>query len=243
MRPIDTIAISVFALGASCKGMGSNVVTDEQVARMSMEQRQQILKVEKQIGVEESNVSGARAGVRDAETFVSSVDKELSAANTRLKAAKEVGELQQRGSQLSGSEVGRSLNEEQAAVEAARAKKDYADRLLALRQTELNKAQTDLNRVQKQVAVTKIRLAFQNGDVSRDDVQRVETELNDAQVEANRTELEVKTLTTEVDNLKQVWTAKQGETNPSQSALPRLQGPNAPATIGASEPRTSNRSQ
>ena len=241
MRTIYIVGFSVFALGVSCRGMGSNVVTDEQVARMSTEQRQQILEVEKQIAAEEANVSGARAAVRDAETFVSSVDKELAAANTRLQAAKEVGELQQRGSQPNGTDVGRSLNEEQAAVDAARAKKDYADRLLALRQAELNKAQADLNRVQKQVDVTKIRLAFQNGDASRDGVQRVETELNDAQVEANRVESEVKTLTTEVDNLKEVWTAKQGQTNPTQSSLPRIEGPNAPERIGASDPMPSRR--
>lgn len=241
MKTIYAIALSAFAFGSGCKGMGSNVVTDEQVARMSTEQRQQILEVEKQIAVEQSNVDGASAGVSDAEVFVSSVNKELSAANTRLAAAKEVGELQQRGSTPNGSALGRSLNEEQAAVDAARAKKDYADRLLSLRQSELNKAQAELNLARRQVDVTKIRLAFQNGDASRDGVQSLETELNNAQVEANRADSEVKTLTTEVDNLKDVWTAKQGQTNPTQSALPRMQGPNAPETLGAAERQSSRK--
>lgn len=205
------LAGAIFLVGGCA---GSYGVSDRDVARLPAHDRQQIMTASKSINVAQSNLETARLQLDDARQFRKIALNELEAARARLEAAR------------GGIELGRSLRDEaalrnaQRAEDAARdqlianrAKLDYADRLVALRQAKVDEAEAQVALARADVADEKARLLEKenlDAHVQHDKIQRQKESAAERLAE---TRARVAMLAGEVQQLRVAWQDCRNELN------------------------------
>lgn len=131
---------------AGCASAGRPVVSDEQLARVPAAERSELLEHETAIRVAESNAAAAKAARRDAERFRGIVERQQAAAMNRVKAAQSAVSLARTTHDADArEEAGRELELGRAELRAAEAKKVYAERLVSLRDAELERREAEVD--------------------------------------------------------------------------------------------------
>ncbi len=210
-------------------------VEEAKLGQVPMEQKQAIFTAQHNITVAESNVRSAEQAKDAAERFRDIAKRELDAAKLHANAALEARDLAER-QQVAGHVHDAEAAQVTAAreVAAARAKTDYADKLVDLRdqQRKLAEARLDASRAE---------LAFLQADTLRRN--KIEPGVNIGELERDRINANHKVLEREnivasmrgqVDQLRTVWRERRSEFNTaSRNAppVPSLPPPRGPETI------------
>jgi hypothetical protein len=113
-------------------------VSDEQLTRIPAEERKTLIEGETDVRVAQSNQAAATTALRDAQRFRDIVKREVDAATSRVGAARSGVELgQSAGDDSLSVEAQRELRLGEAQLRTARAKRTYADGLIALRESQV----------------------------------------------------------------------------------------------------------
>ena len=222
------LLISALAVG----GCATGGVSDRDVARLPVADRAQIVTAQKSIDVAESNLATAKVGRDEAKQFRKIAVSELDAARSRLEAAR------------SGVDLGRSARDDRTLREAsrnedaardqvvaARAKLDYADRLVELREAKINEAEANLNAARADVEMTKLKLVQRNGMATGVDANKLEARRQDAQERLAESRAHVAELEGETAQLKTAWDDRRNEMNHTASRGEFIAPPPPPAEV------------
>jgi hypothetical protein len=140
-----TLVLIVLGALAGCAGMKPATVDDARVARLPAEEKADLVARQQRVTTAESNVDAAKVAVNEAKQFRDMAKSEVDAAQARFDAAQKALSL---GAQTRSERTlvaGRDAAEAaQAELSAAQAKKMFADRLVELRQAQVDEAQATL---------------------------------------------------------------------------------------------------
>ncbi len=245
-------------VAAGCAHAG---VPDSAVARLPVDDRAQIVTAHKSIDVAESNLGAAKVARDEAKQFRKIALSELDAAKSRLDAAR------------TGMELGKSARDDRTLREAsreedtarnqliaARAKLDYADRLVELREAKVDEAEADVDAAKADVERTKLSLLQSRDLAGRIDARAIEERRQDAQERLAEKRARVAQLEGDVAQLQAAWNDRRHEVDtasrgtmapappPEELPMPRMQWraeprgdvndtPAAPETRQSQEPR------
>jgi predicted nucleic acid-binding Zn-ribbon protein len=197
------------ALFAACATTG---VSDRQVAQLPAQDRQQLVTAQRSIDVAEQNLATARVARDEAKQFRKVAQSEVAAARSRLEAAR------------AALELGRSARDDRALRDAqhnqdlaraqlvtARAKADYADRLITLREARIDECEDALVVARAQVELDKAHLVQRNDMVPDANVPQLEANLHDANERLAERRERVAVLQGEVAQLRTAWDDRRGE--------------------------------
>ncbi|MDB4967996.1 MAG: hypothetical protein JWN44_3685 [Myxococcales bacterium] len=220
-------------VAAGCATSGG--VSDRDIARLPVGERTQIVTAQHSIDVANSNLASARVARDEAKQFRKIASSELDAAKSRLDAAR------------TGVDLGRSSRDDRTLRDAARnedvarnqliaarAKMDYADRLIELREAKVGEAQANVAAARADVETTKYRLvAAHDGDVKADG-RKLEAARQDAQERLAEQRARVASLDGETAQLKTAWDDRRREFNTaSRGDVRDLHAPPPPAPLPA----------
>jgi hypothetical protein len=148
------LLLSVPALLFGCAH--APTISNEQVAQLPTDARQQIVQALQAVTVADQNVGAARVAVNEAQKFDHIAKRELDSARAESDAAQAGVSLGQSAhSQRVMQEAQARQNSALTVLFAARSKKLYADRLVDLRKAELNERQAELNLAQAHYELVK----------------------------------------------------------------------------------------
>lgn len=160
------LAGAALLLGACASSAG---VSDREVARLPVGQRTQLVSAQRSVDTAKSNVQAAEAARDDARQFRNIAANEVDAAKQRQKAINSSIELARR---TRDDEALRSATADEAAgrnqLTVARAKLDYANRLVELREAQIDQAQAQQDVAQADIEVEKMKLVAANGGAIQD---------------------------------------------------------------------------
>lgn len=207
----------------------SSGVSDKDVARLPVADRTQIITAHKSIDVAESNLEAAKVARDEAKQFRKIALSELDASKSRLEAAR------------SGVDLGKTSRDDQALRDASRnedaardqliasrAKLDYADRLVELREAKISEAEANLNAANADVEMTKLSLVQRNGMAADIDANKLEARRQDAQERLAEARAHVAQLEGETAQLKTAWDDRRNEVNRTASRGGFMSAPSAP---------------
>jgi hypothetical protein len=207
-------------------------VPDSAVARLPVEDRAQIATAQKSVDVAESNLGSAKEARDDAKQFHKIAMSDLDAAKSKLDAAR------------AGLDLGRSTRDDRALREAsrsediarnqviaARAKLDYADRLLELREAKVDEGDAEIAAARADVEATKLHLLEQRdlaGDVN---ARGVQARRQDAQEKLAEKRARVAQLEGDVAQLKTAWDDRRHESDVAARDVRGTTGSGAPDEV------------
>jgi hypothetical protein len=158
---------------AGCATTARPVVTDEQLARVPAAERRALIEQETATRVAETNAAAAKAARRDAERFRGIVDRQVAAAMNRVRAAESAVSLARTAKDADlRDEGGRELLLGRAELGAARAKRSYADELVALRDAELERRQAEVDVARARHELRKLDTLRRHGEGASADRDR-----------------------------------------------------------------------
>lgn len=210
-------------------GCASTGVSDREIARLPVADREQIVTASKSIDVAKSNVETAKVAHQQAEQFHKIAQSELEAARTRLQAARGSVEL---GRDARDDRMLREADRDEEAARdrllAARAKVDYADRLIELREAKVESAEAELAAAKADVELTKLKLVERAELPTKVDARKLQAERDDAQSRLAETRARVASLEGDVAQLKTAWDDRRRETRGAARDVPP---PSAPVEV------------
>lgn len=215
------LAGAILATGCATSG-----ISDREVARLPAEDRAQILTAQKSIEVAASSLAAARVARDDAKQFRKIAVGELSAAKSKLDAARGAVDLGKSGrDDRVLRDADRSEDRARSQLIAARAKMDYADQLLQLREAKVDEADANLTAAKADVEATKLQMVQRNNLDTKVDARRIEATRQDAQERLAETRARVAQLEGDVAQLKTAWDDRRRESTASRGAARPLRAP------------------
>lgn len=204
-------------------GCATTGVSDNDVARLPAAERAQIITAHKSIDVAQSNLEAAKGARDEAKQLRKIAASELDAAKSRLEAARSSIDL---GKSARDDRTLReaSRNEDAARDQliAARAKLDYADRLVELRDVKIDESEANLTAAKADVELTKLQAAQRNGIAEGVDPRKLEARRQDAQERLAESRARVAQIEGDVMQLKMAWDDRRHEMNTaSRGDVPR----------------------
>ncbi len=236
----------LLASALALAGCATSGVSDRDVGRLPVADRAQIVTAHKSIDVAESNLAAARVARDEAKQFRKIAVNDLEAAKARLEAARgsvDLGRTARDDRAL--REASRNEDVARDQVVAARAKLDYADRLVELREAKINEAEASVTAARADVERTKLTLAQRNGVAGNVDPRKLEAERQDAQERLAETRARVAELEGECAQLKSAWDDRRSETRHTASRaemLPPAPPPELPPPLPSPSPSPSDES-
>jgi hypothetical protein len=205
--------IPILALAAGCSWYSSDThLQSATLAHASTAERQEILSAEQRVNVANLNVDGARAGVSEAHVFARVAKSELNAASSELSVVQKHGAMT--------TTTGDETHGESAAMrrlQAARAKKSYADSLTRLRQARLNSAEAEAKLARVEVQSLKISIIESHrGSAEK---QQIQLDREQAAGRLANDRMSVRSLTQETDAAHATWLSRQRNLTTASSAL------------------------
>jgi len=222
------LLVSAMAL-AGCATSG---ISDRDVARLPVADRTQIITAQKSIDVAESNLAAAKVARDEAKQFRKIAVSELDASRSRLEAARSSVDLG-RSARDDRTLREASRNEDAARDQliASRAKLDYADRLVELREAKINEAEANLNAARADVDRTKLQLLQRNGMDQNIDANKLEARRQDAQERLADARSRVAQIEGEAAQLKTAWDDRRNEASHTASRGETIAPPPPPAEV------------
>lgn len=196
-------------------------VDEAKLGQIPMDQKEAIFTAQHNITVAEANVRSAEQAKDAAEKFHDIAKRELDAAKLHATAAREARELSQR-QRVSGKahDTDLAVNAATREVAAARAKTDYADKLVELRDHQVKLAQA-------RVDAARVDLDFIQADTLRRNnidpgvnIGELENRRSDARNGVIDEENKLASLRGQVDHLRTVWRERRSEYNTASRGAP-----------------------
>jgi hypothetical protein len=178
----------------------------ERVARLPIEDKAAVLAAQRNVNVAEQNLEADKVAVDEAKQFDEIAGGELDGAKSKLVAARRgigLGQSAQAGHTVESAEEAARASERD--VIASRAKKDYAERLIALREAQVDEAQSSIDLARANLELTKVEQLKANGMAGSIDERRFFEARDEAQRKLAPERMRVASLTTEVAQLRQAW--------------------------------------
>lgn len=213
-------------------GCGTTGVSSDQVARLPAQDRAQIVNAERSINVAKSNESTAKLALDEAKQFQKISQKELEAARTHLEAARTGIKL---GRTARDQQMVKLANQREEAARnqmlASQSKVAYANRLVDLRQAQVDEAEAAVKASKSNVELTKVRLLQNEGIPPEASVAKLREKDEKAQNKLADSRSQVASLQGDVQSLKQAWTQHAKSNTASLGQLPPLHAPPAPRLL------------
>jgi hypothetical protein len=210
-----------------------NGVSDQRVAQLPVDERAQLVTAQQSINVADQNLAAAKLARDQARQFRKVARDEIAAANARLGAARTSGDLSRQSRDQTGladAQHNEDLARQQLVV--ARAKADYADRLIELREARVDEGEAQRNAVRADVELQKARRLLAHDLDPGIDVRRLEQDQRDTQERLAELRARVAALQGEVAQLKMAWDDRRDEARTASRGEPReLSAPRAPAPL------------
>jgi hypothetical protein len=207
------LAGAMFAVGCATSG-----VSDKDLARLPVAEREQIVTAHRSIDVAQSNVESAKLARDEAKQFRGIASSELDAAKSHLEAARSGVDLNaQARDDRALRQASRLEDDARLKLIAARAKLDYADRLVELREAKIGEAEANLTAAKADVELTKVRIAQRNNIANDIDTKAVEARRQDAAERLAESRAHVADVEGETAQLKTAWDDRRHEMNRTAS--------------------------
>ncbi|HEY2743171.1 MAG TPA: hypothetical protein VGL86_01055 [Polyangia bacterium] len=233
------LASALVAAGCATSG-----VSDRDMAQLPVAEREHIMTAHKSVDVAASNMEVAKVARDEAKQFRRLSARELDAAKLRLQAAQSGVDL------ASDSRDDRALRaaghvEDDARIQlvAARAKLDYADRLVELREAKISEAEAAFAAARTDVELTKVRIAQRNGLARDIDERAYEARRQDAAERLAEERAKVADAEGETAQLKVAWDDRRHETSRTASRTDFVAPPAPPAAAPLPQPKWRNDSR
>jgi hypothetical protein len=212
-------------------GCATSGVSDKDLARLPVSEREQIVTAHRSIDVAQSNLESAKVARDEAKQFRRIATSELDASKSRLEAARSGVDLDaQARDDRALRDASRIEDEARLKLIAARAKLDYADRLVELRESKIGEAEANLTAAKADVELTKVRVAQRNGVAGDVDVKAYEARRQDAAERLAESRAHVADVEGETAQLKTAWDDRRHEMNRTASR-DELVAPRAPDEV------------
>lgn len=193
-------------------------VADKDVARLPVAEREQIMTAHKSIEVAQANLDGARLARDEAKQFHHIATADVDSAKSRLEAARSSVDL---GAQARDDrtlrQASRAEDDARAQLVASRAKLDYADRLVELREAKIAEAEANLAAARADFELEKARIAQRNGIARELNVNKLESQRQDCAERLAEQRAHVADLEGETAQLKTAWDDRRTELNRTAS--------------------------
>jgi len=163
-------------------------------------------------------LEAAKVARDEAKQFRKIALSELDASKSRLEAARssvDLGKTSRDDRAL--REASRNEDAAREQLIASRAKLDYADRLVELREAKINEAEANVNAAKADVEMTKLSLVQRNGMAGDVDAKRLEARRQDAQERLAEARAHVAQIEGETAQLKTAWDDRRTEANRTAS--------------------------
>jgi hypothetical protein len=208
-------------VAGGCASTMTTRVSEGDVSRLPAHDQQQIVVAGNQQMAASAQVAVARRRGDEARQFRRVALDEQTAARARLEAAREtiiLAHSTRDTQQLTAAQ----RNEDVARDEmmATRAKLDYADRLVALRDAQLDGADAGVRLARADTHYRKAELVIQAGVNPNIDLTRIGRERDEAQAQLAQTRLRVAALQGEAQQLRMAWSDRRRELNTAARDLP-----------------------
>jgi len=207
-------------------------VSDSDVARLPVAAREQIMTAHKSIEVAQANLDGAKLARDEAKQFHHIAVAELDSSKSRLEAARGSVDLDaQSRDDRALRQASRAENDARAQLVAARAKLDYANRLVELREAKIAEAEANLAAARADVELEKARIAQRNG-IARDlNVNKLASQRQDCAERLAEQRAHVADLEGETAQLKTAWDDRRTEVNRTASRGSEIYAPREPEEV------------
>lgn len=239
----------VVAMGlAGCAGSRSAAIPGDKVASLPAEAKSELTTLVQVVDTAKANVSAADVAHRDAQEFREAAQAELRSARSRVDAAESnVGVALAAGNPTLEREAQRGLDVAQRQHAAAKAKVEYADKLVDLRRAQCMESEALLSSTRSDLEVRKLRSLQQYGlakDIDADTIFDAKRE--NERVLAERRQ-DTSRLSGEVAGLEESWRRQQraydmaarGGASPVRTpvAPPEMVPPQQPHDVSPGTPR------
>jgi hypothetical protein len=218
------------ALLAAC---ATTRVSDQKLAQLPVDERAQIVTAQQSINVAQQNLAAAKVANEQARRFRKVAHDEIAAANSRLSAARTSIDLSRQSrdsAALANAQHNEDLARQQLLV--ARAKSDYADRLIELREARVDEGEAQVAAARADVELQKAQRLLAHELDPGVEVNRLERDRQDAQERLAERRAKVAALQGEAAQLKMAWDDRRDEARTaSRSDVRDVPPPLAPAPL------------
>jgi hypothetical protein len=183
------------------------VTVDEQaLARLPVEERGALVDRGRAVSLAEVNAEAAEAAVADAQTFANQTQEEVKAARHQLEATLRAADLARGVRTASGQS---HVAEARAAVAAAQAKRQYADRLIEERRARLEVARQTLRLRRATHEWSKVAALQRRGEARGIEPQAFERARREAEVGLAAAERDHARVEGECEEARLAWQARR----------------------------------
>ena len=222
-------------------GCATSGVSDKDMARLPVAEREHIATAHQSVDLAASNLAAAKVARDEAKQFRRIAARELDAAKLRLEAARNGVDLSNDARDDRGlRQAGRVEDEARWQLVAARAKLDYADKLVDLREAKISESEAAFAAARNDVELTKVRIAQRNGLAANIDVKAYETRRQDAAERLAEERAHVADVEGQTAQLKMAWDDRRHEQNRTASRDAVIVPPPPPAAAPLTMPKWRN---
>ena len=216
---------AALAVGGCGRG---NVRSDEaMLGHVPMERKQAVFTAQNNVSVAEANVASAQRARDEAQSFKEVADRELDAAKARLDASRKAAQLNRQIENQTGESADTSLSVAQRQVEAFTAKRDFASRLVDLRDSELNAARKRWDIAKDDFALTRATTIERAGMRPTEKIDSLRSDRDGKIADLAGLDKRTQLLREEVSERRTAWNERRRAYNVASRSLPPA--PAAPA--------------
>lgn len=221
-------------LGGACATPARPTVSEQQLTRIPAAERKTLIEGETDVRVAQSNQAAANTALRDARQFRDIVKREVDAATSRVGAARSGVELGQKAGDDSLSvEARRELRLGEAQLRTARAKRTYADGLVALRESQVARWRAEVDAARARQELAEHDALQRHGKGQQADRGRFVDAMQSTRARADMARREVAKQKAEMEAARSRWYARRDELDSVRAEVRRgnMRPPPAPTPV------------
>ena len=230
---IGGVLAGTMLAGTGCARQG---VKEDQalLGRLPMDDKQEVYTAQHNVEVAQANKVLAERARQDSRAYRDIAAKELDAARAKLSASQKAVEL---GHRADSAEMVRAAERNAAVAEkelvAEKAKKDFADRLIDLRDREAELSSRQLDEAQVELSLVRTSALRRSGIAPREDIATLMRERDDKLQDIAQIEERISLLRNQTAQLKMGWQQRMRsfEVASRDSSLPAIVPPREPRKL------------
>lgn len=216
--------IGACALGAAVVGGcgRGNVRSDEaMLGQIPMERKQAVFTAQNNVSVAQANLASAERARNEAQAFREVADRELDAAKARLDAARKTVELGRRADSEATIEGGQtSIVVAQRQLEAFTAKREFASRLVDLRDIEVDAARKRYDIARDDFSLTRATAIERAGMRPTERVNELRSSRDEKVADLAGIDKRAQLLRDEVSERRSTWNERRRACNVASRSAP-----------------------
>jgi hypothetical protein len=204
------------------------------LGQLPMEQKQEVFTAQNNVQVATANQQSAQRAVDEAKTFDDVAGKQLDAAKTRLDAANKALSMGQKSQNPQTIQEGQAnLTVAQREVAAFQAKKNYADRLVDLREKQADLASAELDRANIDQSIARVQSLDRAGMRPHEDLQSLVKDRQDKLADIASLQGRVSALEQQVNQNRMAWVQQRHSYNVAARTFtpPPINAPRGPQFV------------